>query len=48
MGPAAAFQDQELPHDHNTSKLEDRYGIAIDEPNCGPGTPAPVWAELMD
>jgi hypothetical protein len=34
--------------DHDTSELEKRYGIAITEPICGPDTPAPVWAELVD
>jgi hypothetical protein len=34
--------------DHDTSELEERYGIAITEPICGPDTPAPVWTELAD
>lgn len=34
--------------DHDTSELKEQYGIAIAEPICGPGTPAPVWAELKD
>ena len=34
--------------EHDTSELEDLYGIAITEPICGPDMPAPVWTELVD
>ena len=36
-------------HDnHDTSELQDRYGVAITEPICGPDTPAPLWTELVE
>jgi WD40 repeat protein len=59
-GTARLWDIPRLPHghlidvacgmlpDHDTSELEDRYGIAITEPICGPDTPAPVWTEFVD